>query len=64
MLSKEMEEKLGFDKPKPEKKPKERGKSILKKSSLLSKEDLIKGNEDLRTFIQKSLPKPGVPAKY
>lgn len=46
MLSKEMEEKLGFDKPKPEKKPKERGKSILKKSSLLSKEDLIKGKTE------------------
>jgi carboxypeptidase C (cathepsin A) len=30
----------------------------------LRKEDLIKGNEDLRIFIQKSLPKPGVPAKY
>jgi carboxypeptidase C (cathepsin A) len=30
----------------------------------LRKEDLIKGNDDLREFIQKSLPKPGVPAKY
>ena len=30
----------------------------------LRKEDLIKGNEDLRTFIKNSLPKPGVPAKY
>jgi carboxypeptidase C (cathepsin A) len=30
----------------------------------LRKEDLIKGNDDLRKFIQKSLPKPGVPAKY
>ena len=30
----------------------------------LRKEDLMKGNDDLREFIQKSLPKPGVPAKY
>ena len=30
----------------------------------LRKEDLIKGNDDLREFLQKSLPKPGVPAKY
>ena len=30
----------------------------------LRKEDLIKGNDDLRKFIQKSLQKPGVPAKY
>jgi carboxypeptidase C (cathepsin A) len=30
----------------------------------LRKEDLIKGNDDLRKFIQKSLSKPGVSAKY
>jgi carboxypeptidase C (cathepsin A) len=30
----------------------------------LRREDLKAGNEDIRQFIQKSLPKPGVPAKY
>jgi carboxypeptidase C (cathepsin A) len=30
----------------------------------LRKEDLMKGNEDLRQFIKESLPKAGTPAKY
>ena len=30
----------------------------------LRKEDLAKSNEDLREFIRKSTPKPGMPAKY
>jgi carboxypeptidase C (cathepsin A) len=30
----------------------------------LRKEDLAKSNEDLREFIRKSIPKPGMPAKY
>jgi carboxypeptidase C (cathepsin A) len=30
----------------------------------LRREDLKAGNEDIRQFIQKSLPKPGIPAKY
>ncbi|AEI47465.1 S10 family peptidase [Runella slithyformis] len=30
----------------------------------LRKEDLQKGNEDIRQFIKQSLPKPGQPAKY
>lgn len=30
----------------------------------LRKDDLSKGNEDIREFIRKSIPKPGQPAKY
>jgi hypothetical protein len=30
----------------------------------LRKDDLEKGNEDIREFIKKSLPGKGVPAKY
>ena len=30
----------------------------------LRKEDLAKGNDDIREFIKQSTPKPGEPAKY
>jgi hypothetical protein len=30
----------------------------------LRKEDLAKGNDDIRQFIKESTPKPGEPAKY